>query len=94
MKKKCVIIAGTIDTVIDLDKKIAELRKEREVHADRLKSLGAGTYEGTNGVAKVSLYNHKTLKMKKVMEKLSRQFIAANTTETEAVKLCITGEAA
>ena len=94
MKKKCVIIAGTIDTVIDLDKKIAELRKEREVHADRLKSLGAGTYEGTNGVATVFTSIRKTLDMKKVRARLSHQFIAKNTKEIETINIRITEEAA
>ena len=87
-------LTQTIDTVIALDKRIAELRKERDAHAAKIKAEGPGTYEGTNGVATVFTSIRKTLDMKKVRAKLSHQFIAKNTKEIETINIRITEEAA
>jgi hypothetical protein len=55
-----------------------------------LKEHGAGRYCGDDYEATVSLSEREVLDMKAVRAKLSRQFIAANTTTTEVTTLRVT----
>lgn len=67
--------------------KVQKMKLEKD-HAELLNSIkanGAGTYEGTEFDLTISVSERKNLDMKAVREKLSRQFIVANTKVSEIV---------
>jgi hypothetical protein len=77
---------------------LAEIRAQMQLLNQResdiketLKSYGQGTYKGTEHYAVVSEVTRKTLDMKAVREKLSRQFIQANTNESTSIQLRLMG---
>ena len=70
-----------IDKLASLRAEIQKLKEEEAKIVDHLKSRGAGVYEGQLHYVVVSEVTRKTLDMKAVRAKLSRQFIQANTKE-------------
>ena len=75
-------ILNKVNRVADLRAKIAEMAKEEKDLIAEMKDFGAGVYQGTEHYIVVSESTRKTLDMKAVRAKLSRQFIQANTKET------------
>jgi len=79
----------TLQQQIDQLAKIkARMELDKKAHAELLNSIkenGAGTYEGTDFDLTISVSQRKNLDMKAVREKLSRQFIVANTKVSEIV---------
>ena len=74
--------------------KLAKVRSEiahlKEVEAEYVRALkesGSGTYKGDKHYVVISPVERKTLDLKAVRKKLSRQFIQANTNVT--VGLCL-----
>jgi hypothetical protein len=78
--------------------KLAEVRAEldhlQSVEAELVRAIkesGAGTYEGAEHYVVVSDAERRTLNMKAVRAKLSRQFISANTKVTKSLRLQLFG---
>ena len=72
-------VKNAVNSLVKIKKEIAKL-KEKEIELrDVLIANGEGSHEGDNHVAIVSSRERSTLDMKAVREKLSRQFISANT---------------
>tara|TARA_R100000315_G_C5225346_1_gene136537 strand:+ start:1356 stop:1628 length:273 start_codon:yes stop_codon:yes gene_type:complete len=80
-----------IDKLASLRAEIQKLKEEEAKIVDHLKSRGAGVYEGQLHYAVVSEVTRKTLNMKAVRAKLSRQFIQANTNESTSIQLRLMG---
>jgi len=80
-----------IDKLATIRAQINFLKEEEAKIVELLKKRGAGTYKGTEHYAVVSEVTRKTLDMKAVREKLSRQFIQANTNESTSVQLRLMG---
>lgn len=78
---------ATVDSYGTLSAQIAELEAQRKVIAGEIKGWGTGAYEGDTFRVVVSTYDRDTLDMDAVRGKLSRQFIAANTTTTTVTKI-------
>ena len=70
---------------------IAHLKEVEAEHVRALKESGAGTYNGDEHYVVISDVERKTLDMKAVRKKLSRQFIQANTNVTNSVCLKLFG---
>ena len=68
-----------------------DLKQQEAEIVNSLKSQGTGTYEGTEHYDVVSEVTRKTLDMKAVRAKLSRQFIQANTNESTSIQLRLMG---
>ena len=80
-----------IDKLASLRAEIQKLKEEEAKIVDHLKSRGAGVYEGQLHYVVVSEVTRKTLDMKAVRAKLSRQFIQANTNESTSIQLRLMG---
>ena len=83
-------IASNVATVIDdfglISAQIAELEARKKFIREQLVvALGLGAHEGTFYRVTISKSTRETLDMVAVREKLSRQFIQANTRETEVL---------
>ena len=70
---------------------IAHLKEVEAEYVRALKESGPGTYEGEDHYVVISDVERKTLDMKAVRKKLSRQFIQANTKVTNSLCLKIFG---
>ncbi len=70
---------------------IAHLKEVENEYVRAMKESGAGTYEGTDHYVVISDVERKTLDMKAVRKKLSRQFIQANTKVTKSMCLKLFG---
>jgi|TARA_E500000305_G_C3920026_1_gene187642 hypothetical protein len=70
---------------------IAHLKEVEAEYVRALKQSGAGTYEGEEHYVVVSDVERKTLDMKAVRKKLSRQFIQANTKVNNSLCLKLFG---
>ena len=70
---------------------IAHLKEVEAEYVRALKESGAGTYNGDEHYVVISDVERKTLDMKAVRKKLSRQFISANTNVTNSVCLKLFG---
>ena len=74
----------SIDAFGVLCAQIAELETQKKTLREALiGALGDGAFEGDHYRITISTADRETLDMKAVRAKLSRQFIAANTTVTE-----------
>ena len=80
-----------VDKLAKIRSQMDDLKKQEAEIVNSLKSQGTGTYEGTEHYAIVSEATRKTLDMKAVRAKLSRQFIQANTNETTSIQLRLMG---
>lgn len=84
-----------VDQLGYLSAEIANLELRQKQLEDELKAIGAGAYEGALFRATVSVADRKTLDMKAVRKKLSKQFIAAHTKTKEVMSVHVvarTGE--
>lgn len=81
-----------VDRIGALKAQIAPLEKQLKKLQDELKAQGAGRYEGDLYDATVSVSIRETLDMAAARAKLSPQFIAAHTNETEVVTLKVTAK--
>ena len=84
------VIASNVAAVIDdfglISAQIAELEAKKKLIREQLVvALGLGAHEGTFYRVTISKSTRETLDMNAVREKLSRQFIQANTKETEVL---------
>mgnify|MGYP003134003888 CR=1 FL=1 len=84
-------ILEKVNRVAALRAQIAEMAKEEKDLIAEMKVFGSGVYQGTEHYIVVSESNRKTLDMKAVRAKLSRQFIQANTKETSTLVAKIFG---
>ena len=82
---------NTIDKLASVRAEIQKLKEEETRIVDLLKKRGTGTYKGQEHYAVVSEVTRKTLDMKAVRAKLSRQFIQANTNESTSIQLRLMG---
>jgi hypothetical protein len=82
---------NTIDKLASVRAEIQKLKEEEAKIVDLLKKRGTGTYKGQEHYAVVSEVTRKTLDMKAVRAKLSRQFIQANTNESTSIQLRLMG---
>lgn len=80
-----------IDKLAKIRSQMEDLKKQEAEIVNSLKSQGTGTYEGKEHYAVVSEVTRKTLDMKAVRAKLSRQFIQANTNESTSIQLRLMG---
>jgi len=80
-----------VDKLAKIRSQMEDLKKEEKKIVDFFKSQGAGAYGGTDHYAVVSVSEKKTLDMKAVRKKLSRQFIQANTNVSEVTQLRLMG---
>ena len=80
-----------VDKLAKIRSQMDDLKKQEAEIVNSLKSQGTGTYEGTEHYAVVSEVTRKTLDMKAVRAKLSRQFIQANTNESTSIQLRLMG---
>jgi hypothetical protein len=76
-------ISATIDAYAIICAKITELEKQKAAVKKTLDFLDVGAHEGDKFTLTVSESERNTLDMEAVREKLSRQFIQANTTTTQ-----------
>jgi hypothetical protein len=76
-------LSKTIDTLGELNAQIAELQTQVKAIKDSLGDLKPGAYEGDLFRLTLSQSIRETLDMEAVREKLSPQFIAAHTRQTE-----------
>ena len=67
------------------------MAKDLKAKESVLNEIGSGEYKGSDHYIVVSEATRKTLDMKAVSAKLSRQFIQANTNETSYLTLKIYG---
>ena len=81
-----------VDRIGALKQAIAPLAKELAALEAELKAMGPGHYEGDAWDATVAMSTRATLDMDAVREKLSRQFLAAHTTETSFARLTVTAK--
>lgn len=79
--------ATLIDDFGLLSAQIAELEAKKKLLHKQIIELGEGAHEGTFFRVTVSKSIRETLDMAAVREKLSRQFILANTKETEVISV-------
>ena len=84
-------MAYQIDKLAAIRAHINFLKEEEAKVVELLKKRGTGTYKGTEHYVVVSEVTRKTLDMKAVRAKLSRQFIQANTNESTSVQLRLMG---
>ena len=82
---------NTIDKLASVRAEIQKLKEEEAKIVDILKKRGTGTYKWQEHYAVVSEVTRKTLDMKAVRAKLSRQFIQANTNESTSIQLRLMG---
>ena len=80
-----------VNKLAEVRAEIAHLKEVENEYVRALKESGAGTYEGENHYVVISDVERKTLDMKAVRKKLSRQFIQANTNVTKSVRLKVFG---
>lgn len=80
-------IGPLVDEFGLLKAQIAALEAKLEPIKKQLGELEAGAYEGDLFRVTVSKYDQDRLDMDAVRAKLSRQFIAANTTTTSVTKI-------
>jgi len=76
--KSCEIV----DKIAKIRAKKAELASAEKTYTEMLKAIGTGTYYGKDHILVISEVERSTLDMNAVKEKLSRQFITANTKVT------------
>lgn len=79
-----------VDRIGTLKAQVAAQMDELKALEAELKAGGEGRYQGDLFEATVTISERDTLDMKAVRAKLSRQFIAANTTTTEVTTLRVT----
>lgn len=84
-------IAPLIDDYGLLKAQIAELELKADALRAQIVSLGDGNYEGDFYRVTVSTSERSTLDMKAARAKLSRQFIAANTTTKTTTTVKVSG---
>jgi len=82
---------ATVDSIAKIRAEKAKLTEAENRLMENLKIQGVGTYNGTEHYITVSEAERNTLDMKKVREKLSRQFITANTKVTAYITAKIFG---
>ncbi len=82
---------SVVDQLASVKAQIADLTAVEKSLTDNLKEQGAGTYKGTAHYLVISESVRSTLNMKKVREKLSRQFIKANSKETKSISARLFG---
>ena len=80
-----------VNEIATLKAQIAELSKDLKAKESVLKEIGSGEYKGSEHYIVISEATRKTLDMKAVRAKLSRQFIQANTNETDYLTVKIYG---
>ena len=73
---------ATVDSIAELRAEKARLTEIENRLMENLKMQGTGTYYGKDHILVISESKKSTLDMNKVKEKLSRQFITANTKVT------------
>jgi len=79
-----------VDRIGTLKAEVAAQMDELKALEAELKAAGPGRIQGDLFEATVTISERDTLDMKAVRAKLSRQFIAANTTTTEVTTLRVT----
>jgi len=79
-----------VDRIGTLKAEVAAQMDELKALEAELKAPGPGRTQGDLFEATVTISERDTLDMKAVRAKLSRQFIAANTTTTEVTTLRVT----
>jgi len=79
-----------VDRIGTLKAEVAAQMDELKALEAELKAAGPGRTQGDLFEATVTISERDTLDMKAVRAKLSRQFIAANTTTTEVTTLRVT----
>jgi hypothetical protein len=82
--------ARLVDEIGTMKARLAPLLAQLKMLEGALKEYGPGRYEGAAYEATVSTHERDTLDMKAVRAKLSRQFIAANTSTAEVTVLKVT----
>jgi hypothetical protein len=82
--------ATAIDRLGELKAKIADLEEEAYQLRQIVLELGVGSYDGKLFRATVSQFERATLDLKAVREKLSPQFIRANTRHKEVTTVTVT----
>lgn len=84
------LTAALVDEIGTMKARLAPLLAQLKELEGSLKAYGPGRYQGAAYEATISLSERETLDMKAVREKLSRQFITANTRVTEVSTLKVT----
>ena len=84
----------TVDELAKVKAEIADLQKREKELKNSLIEFGPGKYEGTEHHVTVSEVERKTLNMKAVRRKLTRQFITANTNYSTTMTVKIFGREA
>ena len=87
-------ILNKVNRVATLRAQIAEMAKEEKELISEMKDFGAGVYQGTEHQIVISESTRKTLDMKAVRLKLSRQFIQANEKKTTTLVAKLLGYSA
>ena len=87
-------ILNKVNRVATLRAQIAEMAKEEKELIAEMKDFGAGVYQGTEHQIVISESTRKTLDMKAVRLKLSRQFIQANEKKTTTLVAKLLGYSA
>ena len=76
-----------VNELADTKAEIAKLKEHEDFIKNKLIEFGEGAYHGDKHDVTVTEVERKTLDMKAVKKKLSRQFISANT-KTTKIYLC------
>lgn len=84
--------AALVDEIGQLKAEIAPLKKRLDMLSDVLKSKGDGNYAGALYDANVATSIRSLLDMDAVRAKLSPQFMAAHSTESESIILRVTAK--
>ena len=84
----------TVDELAKVKAEIADLKEREKELRNSLIEFGPGKYEGTEHHVTVSEVERKTLDMKAVRGKLTRQFITANTNSTTSMTVKLFGRKA
>ena len=87
-------ILNKVNRVATLRAQLAEMAKEENELVADMKDFGAGVYQGTAHQIVISESTRKTLDMKAVRLKLSRQFIQANEKKTTTLVAKLLGYSA
>ena len=80
-----------VNELADTKAQIAKLKEHEDFIKNKLIEFGEGTYHGDQHDVTVTEIERKTLNMKAVKQKLSRQFISANTKTTKFICVKIFG---
>ena len=80
-----------VNELDDTKAQIAKLKEHEDFIKNKLIEFGEGTYHGDQHDVTVTEIERKTLNMKAVKQKLSRQFISANTKTTKFICVKIFG---